>query len=48
MSSSDLLYLLIEQKRWLWGGWKGVDAAAVTPTNNDDARVVHFSLPMAQ
>ena len=29
-------------------GWKGVDAAAVTPTNNDDARVVHFSLPMAQ
>jgi hypothetical protein len=29
-------------------GWKGIDAAAVTPTNNDDARVVHFSLPMAQ
>ena len=29
-------------------GWKGVDAAAVSPTNNDDARVVHFSLPMAQ
>ena len=29
-------------------GWKGVDTAAMTPTNNDDARVVHFSLPMAQ
>ena len=29
-------------------GWKGVDAAAVSPTNNDDARIVHFSLPMAQ
>lgn len=29
-------------------GWKGVDSAAVSPTNNDDARVVHFSLPMAQ
>ena len=29
-------------------GWKGVDAVAVSPTNNDDARFVHFSLPMAQ
>ena len=29
-------------------GWKGVDSAAVSPTNNDDARVVYFSLPMAQ
>ena len=29
-------------------GWKGVDAAAVNPTNNDDTRIAHFSLPMAQ
>lgn len=26
-------------------GWKGVDTAAAGPTNNDDARVVRFSLP---
>ena len=29
-------------------GWKGVDTTAVSPTNNDDARIVHFSLPQAQ
>jgi hypothetical protein len=29
-------------------GWKGVDTAAVSPTNNDDARIVRFSLPTAQ
>ncbi len=29
-------------------GWKGADAAAVSPTNNDGTRIVHFSLPMAQ
>lgn len=29
-------------------GWKGVDAAAVSPTNNDDARIVRFPLPTAQ
>ncbi len=26
-------------------GWKGVDTAAAGPTNNDDARVIRFSLP---
>ena len=26
-------------------GWKGIDAAAAGPTNNDGARVVRFSLP---
>ena len=29
-------------------GWKGVDTTAVSPTNTDDARIVHFSLPQAQ
>lgn len=29
-------------------GWKGVDAAAVSSTNNDDARAVHLSLSIAQ
>lgn len=26
-------------------GWKGVDVAAVRPTNNGDAKTVHFSVP---
>ena len=26
-------------------GWKSVDVAAVRPTNNGDAKTVHFSLP---
>ena len=29
-------------------GWKGIDPAAVSPTNNDNARIVHFSLPTAR
>jgi hypothetical protein len=29
-------------------GWKGIDPTAVSSTNNDDARIVHFSLPTAR
>lgn len=39
------LALSLDKTEAVAGGWKGVDVAAVRPTNNDDAKTVHFSLP---
>ena len=39
------LALSSDQTKAVAVGWKGVDTAAAGPTNNDDARVIRFSLP---
>ena len=46
--STDALFGLAlspDKTRGVVVGWKGVDAGAVSPTNNDDSRVVRFSIP---
>jgi uncharacterized delta-60 repeat protein len=46
--STDALFGLAlspDKTRGVAVGWKGVDAGAVSPTNNDDSRVVRFSIP---